>query len=89
MAATVLNISEIMSDPNIYGGRPVIVGTTVKVSDVALRRTTGDRLLPPQIAEIYRLSLGQVHAALAYYYLHQDEIDEEIRRSTEEANPLR
>lgn len=85
MAATILNISEIVSDPNIRGGRPVIAGTGLMVSDIILRHTTGDKLSAEEIADHYRLNLGQVHAALAYYYLHQDEIDDEIRRSAEEA----
>ena len=85
MAATILNISEIVSDPNVRGGRPVIVGTGMMVSDVVLKRTTGDKLSAEEIAEHYHLTLGQVHAALAYYYLHQDEIDDEIRRNAEEA----
>jgi uncharacterized protein (DUF433 family) len=30
------------------------------------------------------LSLAQIYAALAYYYDHQSQIDDEIRRDTEE-----
>lgn len=83
MALTVLTIDELESDPNIHGGRLIIRGTTIKVSEVALLYTTGEQLTYTQIAERYALSLGQTCAALAYYYLHQAEIDEEIRRDTE------
>jgi uncharacterized protein (DUF433 family) len=75
MALTVLNINEIVSDPNVRGSRPVIAGTTITVMTIVLAHTTGDKLSLAQIAQDYRLSLGQVHAALAYYYLHQDEMD--------------
>jgi uncharacterized protein (DUF433 family) len=85
MAATILNISEIVSDPKVRGGRPVIAGTGIMVSDVVLRHTTGDKLSVEEIADHYRLNLGQVHAALAYYYLNPGEIDAEIRHSAEEA----
>jgi hypothetical protein len=34
---------------------------------------------PDDIASEYDLSLGDVHAALAYYYTHQSEIDADIR----------
>ena len=84
MTQTILKIDELESNPNIHGGRPIITGTTIKVSEVALLRTTGEQLLPAQIAEHYHLSLGQVYAALTYYYLHQAEIDEQILRDAEE-----
>ena len=88
MAATILNIREIISDPKIPSGRPVIAGTGICVSDIVAYHLHGDKLSPEQIAAAYRLSLGQVHAALAYYYLHQAEIDQEMRHNAEEANRL-
>jgi uncharacterized protein (DUF433 family) len=35
------------------------------------------------------LSLAQIHAALGYYYDHKAEMDEQIRRSTQEVERLR
>ena len=83
--AKVLNIAEIISDPAIRNGRPVINGTTLCVYDVVLAHTTGNKLPPAELADNYQLTLGQVHAALAYYYLHQAAIDAEIQRNAEEA----
>jgi uncharacterized protein (DUF433 family) len=88
MAATILSISEIVSDPKIRGGRPVIAGTGLTVMNIVLAHTTGDKLSPEQIAEQYRLTLGQVYAALAYYHLHQTEIDDEIRTDITDAERL-
>lgn len=85
MATNILSINEIVSDPKIRGGRPVIKGTGLKVSDVVLTHTTGDKLSPETIAEHYRLNLGQVYAALAYYHLHKSEIDAEIQSDKEQA----
>ena len=34
------------------------------------------------------LSMAQVHAALAYYYEHQDRLDDEIRQDLEEVDRL-
>ena len=34
------------------------------------------------------LSMAQVHAALAYYYEHQDQLDDEIRQDLEEVDRL-
>jgi len=88
MTTITLNISEIISDPKIRSGRPVIVGTGISVSDIVIAHTTGNYLTAEQLADNYRLSLGQVYAALAYYYLHQAEIDAEIDASKTETNRL-
>ena len=77
--ATVLSIDLITSDPKVRSGRPVIAGTGVCVSDIVALMIYHQRTVD-EIAGDYKLSLGQVHAALAYYYTHKAEIDEEIRR---------
>jgi uncharacterized protein (DUF433 family) len=82
---TVLNISEIVSDPTIRGGRPVLAGTGIRVVDIVGYHLYGDKLSPEQIVHDFRLPLGQVHAALAYYFLHQEELDEQMQKDVEEA----
>ena len=86
MTVRVLHIDEIVSDPKIRGGRPVIKGTGLRVEDVMLTHTTGDCLSAEKIAEHYGITVGQVYAALAYYHLHREEIDEQIRRDAEEVD---
>ncbi len=88
MAQTMLEINEILSDPQVRGGRPVIKGTGIKVTDIMFTHTTGDKLSAEEIAAHFKLDVGQVHAALAYYYLHKAELDEEIRRDEETAANL-
>lgn len=63
--------------------------TNVKVIEVVL-----DRLAygwsPEEIHFQHPdLSLAQIHAALAYYYDHQAELDEEIARQEEQVRRLR
>ncbi len=42
---------------------------------------------PDEISRQYpHLSLAEIHAALAYYYDHQEEIDREIHAEVREAN---
>jgi len=84
MTAKVLSISEIVSNPKIRSGRPVIAGTGITVMTIVLAHTTGDQLTPDQLAESYGLSLGQVYAALAYYHLHQAELDKQLQVEMEE-----
>ena len=65
-----------------------ISDTKVKVIEIAI-----DKLVhgssPEEIHFQYpHLSLGQIHAALSYYYEHQVELDAEIQRRWKEADVL-
>jgi uncharacterized protein (DUF433 family) len=71
----ILPIENIVSDANIRGGLPIIKGTGLRVADVVGHHLFGDRLTPDEIANNFAVSLADVYAALAYYYLHQQEID--------------
>jgi uncharacterized protein (DUF433 family) len=71
-----LNIEQ---TPGTCGGKPRIAGTRIKVSLVATL-SERNRMTPDEIVEAYpHLTLAQVHAALAYYWDHRDEIEQEIR----------
>ena len=61
--------------PDIRNGAPTIAGTSIRIMDIVAYHKYGDKLNAEQLAEGFRLSLGQIHAALAYYYLHQAELD--------------
>lgn len=80
MSAKILPIENIVSDPKIRRGRPVVAGTGLKVSDVAAWHIYHG-LSVEQIAADFRISLGDAHAALAYYWNHKLEIDTEIREN--------
>lgn len=71
----ILSIDEIVSDSEARHGRPIILGTSICISDVAGWYLSGDRLTVQQISENYHLSLGQVCSVLSYYYLHQTDFD--------------
>ena len=66
----------------VQGGRTVIKGTRFPVSSIVQnhrRSLTVDEIL----AEFPTLSPAQVYDALAYYYDHQPEMDDEIRALTD------
>jgi uncharacterized protein (DUF433 family) len=65
--------SHITKIPGVCGGRPAIDDTRVRVLNIVYLHKQGYR--PEQMFEKYPLTLAQVHAALAYYYDHQDEIE--------------
>jgi uncharacterized protein (DUF433 family) len=80
----VQSINLISINPKVRGGRPCIVGTGLRVTDVAIAHLFHQRI-PSDIASDYALSLAQVHAALAYYYEHKAELDEDIRQQIAKA----
>ncbi len=65
------------------GGKPIIAGTRLKVSQIALEY---ERLgwSPDEIVEAHpHLTLAQIHDALSYYYDHQAEVDAQVAAETE------
>ena len=64
-------------DPAITHGRPHIAGHRIRVQDIAIwHERLG--LSADEICTDYDLSLGEVYAALAYYFDHKTEIDQAI-----------
>ena len=62
----------------VCGGRPCIDGTRVRVLNIVYLLREG--YTPEQMLKQYpSLSLAQVHAALAYYYDHKEEIESYIK----------
>ena len=69
-------------------GTARIAGTRSRVINIVLDTMNG--MTPAEIHEGYpHLSLAQIHAALAYYYDHKQEIDAEIDREIREVESLR
>jgi len=79
---TVLPIETIVSHPEIRGGRPCIAGTGLRVLDVAAHHIYR-KFTPDELAYQLQISLAQVYAALACYYLHKDEIDGQLEADAE------
>lgn len=88
MSATVQSINLIATDPRVRGGRPYIIGTSVTVADVAVVKIYHGQDADG-LAAWFGLSLPQVYAALAYYYDHKDELDEQIQRQIKQARELK
>ena len=83
-AANPAGIGErIVSTPGTCGGKPRIAGHRIKVADVAVWYERMG-LSPDEIVSTWpSISLSDVHAALAYYYDHRDQIDADIRAGEE------
>jgi len=73
----------------VSGGKPVIAGTRIKVTQVAMEY---ERLgwTPDQIVDAHpHLKLEQVHDALSYYYENQVALDADIAADEHLVSDLR
>jgi uncharacterized protein (DUF433 family) len=81
--AQALPIEAVVNDPEIRGGRPIVAGTTLRVSDLAAYHTLAG-LTPDQLCAQFDLDLSRAHAALSHYFRHKAEIDAEIRENEQQ-----
>jgi uncharacterized protein (DUF433 family) len=73
--------------PGIAGGRPRIAGHRIRVQDIAVWHERMGKS-PDEIAAEFELTLGDVHAALAYYFDHRAEMDGSIDEDNSLAEAL-
>ena len=72
----------------LSGGKPRVAGHRITVQEVAvLHERLGKGA--DQIAAEYGLTLAEVHAALAYYFVHREEIDRTIKQGDAFVEELR
>ena len=79
----------IVKTPGVCSGQPRVAGTRIKVKHVY---TWVERMgmTPAQVvAEYPHLTMAQVHAALAYYWSHQDEIHRDIENEEKLVSELK
>ena len=78
-----LEKNHIENRPDKCGGKPCIRGTRIRVQDIYvwhdLRGFSPDQI----VDEFPELSLADVHAALTYFWDHQDEIRQQMRDDDE------
>lgn len=67
----------IVATAGTLGGKPRIAGRRISVEDVAIWHVRLGKSVDEICAE-YDLSLAEVHAALAYFYDHQAEVERAI-----------
>ena len=85
--AAVTDIGTLITQtPGVRGGRPHVAGTGMTVMRIAGWHKLG--YSPEEIARKIRLSLAQIHAALAYYHANQEAIDADLDHETAEYDRL-
>lgn len=82
MKAKTINYPHLTSSPRIANGVPIIKGTRIAVRTIAGYYQLG--LSPDEILQsLPHLTQSQLHAALAYYFDHQKEIDRDLKRNSD------
>ena len=70
-------------------GVPMISGTTMKVIEL-VRERNAHNWSPEELYEQHPyLSMSQIHSALAYYWAHKQELDQDIQERREFAERMR
>jgi uncharacterized protein (DUF433 family) len=73
--------------PGVRGERAFVAGHRVRVQDIVLWNEEGlsaDEI----VSRVPTISLADVHAALAYYFDHREDIDRQIQEDDSFANTM-
>lgn len=74
-----ISTEHIEKTPGICGGRPRIAGTRIRVQDVYVWYEREGKSADEIVSQHPQLKLADVHAALAYFWDHRDEILGQMR----------
>jgi uncharacterized protein (DUF433 family) len=75
--------------PDVCGGKPCIAGTRIRVWDIYVLHERLGKTADEILADYPQLSLADVHAALAYYFDHQREIDSQMKSADDFVEQLK
>ena len=79
----------ITRSPEVCGGKACIAGHRIRVLDVVVWHEHQGMTPDEIVSHIPTLTLADVHAALAYYFDHIDEIQQEMRAEREFSEEFR
>lgn len=68
---------------------PFISGTTMKVVELVLAHTAHGWSAEELHIQFPHLTLGQIYSALAYYWDHREELDQDIENRLRKADAIR
>jgi uncharacterized protein (DUF433 family) len=70
------------SKPGVCGGKPCIAGTRIRVQDIYVWHELQGKSADEIVSEYPQLRMGDVYAALTYYWDHREEIQRQIAEET-------
>jgi len=68
---------------------PLVAGTNLKIIEMILEQNAHGWSAEELHFQHPYLSLGQIHSALAYYWDHKDQLDQDIETRLEQVNQIR
>lgn len=74
--------------PDVAGGKPRIAGRRITVQNIVIWHERMGKT-PDEIAAEYDLTPAEIHAALAYYFDHREDIDPAMAENQAFVNALR
>jgi uncharacterized protein (DUF433 family) len=77
--ASGLEKQHIETTPGVCGGKPRIAGTRIRVQDVYIWHELQGKNADAIVAEFPQLSVADVYAALAYFWDHRVEIEQQMK----------
>ena len=89
-----LRVADVITDriskiPGVCGGRTCIAGHRIRVMDIVLWYEGMGLSADEIVSHFPTLTLSDVHAALAYYHDHTQDIQEEVRQEQGQAAGFR
>lgn len=79
----------ITKTPGVCGGRSCVAGHRVRVLDIVVWHEHQGMTPDEIVSQVPSLTLAHIHAALAYYFDHMEEIREEMRAERAQAEESR
>ena len=79
----------ISKTPGVCGGKSCIAGHRVRVLDIVVWHEHQGMTPDEIVSHVPGITLADVHAALAYYFDHIDEIQQEMREERAAAEEFR
>lgn len=83
-----LSVQHITKTPGVCGGRACIAGHRIRVMDVVVWHEKRGYSPDEVVAMFPGITLADVHAALAYYIDHREEIDDEFHKDEDAVQAL-
>ena len=87
--STAITYAHIVSRPDLFGGKPHIEDTRVRVSDIMVQHVFEGQSAEQIQTAFPHLTLAQIHSVLAYYYDHKEEIQAEVEDAARFAEEFR
>ena len=81
-------LEHIECHPGRCGGKPCIAGTRIRVWDIHVWHDLRGRSPGEIVADFPQMTLADVHAALAYYHDHREELSRQMEEAEERARLL-